>query len=229
MASRRIWTNARVVTGLARTLNAPLEIATTDGRIAAVGPDLSHVGAGVVDCGRHLITPVFTACHTHLVHGGDRARERQKRPEGASYEQISKAGGGVTSPLRATRGLGVDALVASALLRLDALLAEGVSMVEIKSGYGLEVETELNMLLAAHALEPCRPIRIDTTWLASLAMPPDFSGSKANSIRDVAIAGLGRAHAEGLVDWSMLSARASHFLRTKSPRLLPTSTHLASG
>jgi len=200
MTRRRLWTNAKVVTGRAGVEAEPLEISTVDGRIAAVGAALSRVGSEVVDCGGRLITPGFVDCHTHLVHGGDRAREFEMRLEGASYEEIARTGGGIASTVRATRGLDMEALTTSALPRLDALLAEGTSTIEIKSGYGLDIETELTMLRAARTLASRRPVRIVTTWLAAHAMPADFQGSKSDYVRDVAVAGLERAHAEGLVD-----------------------------
>src|SRR5690606_4434289 len=128
-----------------------------DGRIAyagrnadapAIGPDIE-----VVDMGGRLVTPALIDCHTHIVHGGNRAREFEMRLNGASYVEIAQAGGGIVSTVRATRSLPVAELVAQALPRLDALLAEGVSTIEIKSGYGLTIEAELAMLRAARALE----------------------------------------------------------------------------
>ncbi len=111
------------------------------------------------DLGGRLLTPGLIDCHTHIVHGGNRAREFAERLEGVPYEEIARRGGGIVSTVEATRGASVDALVAMALPRLDALIAEGVTTIEVKSGYGLEREAELRMLRAARMLETVRPIR----------------------------------------------------------------------
>ncbi len=204
MTDATLWTNARIVTEDGGIDRAPapgaLEVETAGGRIAAVGPALPRTGRRVIDCDGRLLTPALIDCHTHLVHGGDRSAEFELRLEGASYEQIARAGGGIASTMRATRALGVDGLVQSALPRLDHLLAEGVSTVEIKSGYGLSLEAELDMLRAARRLAELRPVRIRTTWLAAHALPPERAGDREGYLRDVAIAGLERGHAEGLID-----------------------------
>jgi imidazolonepropionase len=197
---RKLWINARVVTGAAGVTPEALEVLTEGDRIVAVGATLDRAGAELVDCGGALMTPALIDCHTHLIYGGDRAREFELRLEGASYEQIAREGGGIASTMAATRALSVDELVASALPRLDHLLAEGVGTVEIKSGYGLEIEAELNMLRAARRLAGIRPVRVVTSWLAAHALPPAYAGRAADYIREVAIAGLDIAHAEGLVD-----------------------------
>ena len=197
---RKLWINARVVTGAAGVTPEALEVLTEGDRIVAVGATLDRAGAELVECGGALMTPALIDCHTHLVYGGDRAREFELRLEGASYEQIAREGGGIAATMAATRALSVDELVASALPRLDHLLAEGVGTVEIKSGYGLEIEAELNMLRAARRLAGIRPVRVVTSWLAAHALPPAYAGRAADYIREVAIAGLDIAHAEGLVD-----------------------------
>lgn len=176
-----------------------------DGRIAWIGlrsvvPADSRHACQVHDLGGRWVTPAFIDCHTHLVHGGDRAREFEMRLSGASYEEIARAGGGIVSSIAATRALSVDGLVAAALPRLDALLAEGVSTVEIKSGYGLNVASELAMLRAARALGQVRPVRIVTSWLAAHAVPPEFSGRRSDYLDEVVLPGLELAHREGLVD-----------------------------
>lgn len=202
--TKTLWTNARIVTadgGVTRTPEpGALDLVTDAGRIVALGLDLSRAGARVVDCGGRLLTPAPIDCHTHLVHGGDRAREFEMRLDGAAYEEIARAGGGIKASMAATRALDVEGLVAASLPRLDALLAEGVSTVEIKTGYGLSVASEIAMLRAARALEALRPVRIRTTWLAAHALPPEYAGRPVDYIREVAIAGLEQAHAEGLVD-----------------------------
>ncbi|HET7410119.1 MAG TPA: imidazolonepropionase, partial [Paracoccaceae bacterium] len=139
-------------------------------------------------------------CHTHLVYGGDRAREFEMRLEGASYEEVARAGGGIVSTVRATRGATEDALVAAALPRLDALIAEGVCTVEIKSGYGLDAETELRSLRAARRLGRERPVRVVTSFLGAHAVPPEFAGRADAYIDEVCIPALEAAQAQGLVD-----------------------------
>ncbi|KQT47413.1 imidazolonepropionase [Aureimonas sp. Leaf454] len=156
--------------------------------------------AETVDLGGRWVTPAPIDCHTHIVHGGNRAKEFEMRLAGASYEEIARAGGGIVSSIAATRASSVDDLVASALPRLDALLAEGTSTVEIKSGYGLDVETEIAMLAAARRLGQHRSVRIVTSWLGAHATPPDHKGRNAAYLAEVAIPGLQRAAALGLVD-----------------------------
>ena len=198
MPDKQIWINARLADGRAEPFTS--DIAIEDGRITAVGPALDRARARITDCEGRLLTPAFIDCHTHLVHGGDRTTEFEMRLNGASYEDIARAGGGILSSMRATRALDADGLVQAALPRLDALLAEGTSTVEIKSGYGLSIASEIEMLRAARKLARIRPLRITTTWLAAHALPPEFAGRKADYINEVAIAGLEQAHAEGLVD-----------------------------
>ena len=136
--------------------------------------DIALDGAERIDCGGRWITPGLVDCHTHLVHGGDRAHEFELRLAGASYQEIAAAGGGIVSTVEATRGESEAGLVASASPRLDRLLAEGVTTVEVKSGYGLDLETELRMLRAARALAGLRPVRIVTTFLGAHAFPPEM-------------------------------------------------------
>jgi imidazolonepropionase len=200
MTQRRIWTNASVVTGANGTATEKVEIAVASGRIIETGRDLARVGDEIIDCENRLVTPAFIDCHTHLVHGGDRAGEFEMRLEGAGYEEIARAGGGIAATMRSTRALDVDGLVRETLPRLDALLSEGTSTVEIKSGYGLNIESEITMLRAARRLGALRPVRIITTWLAAHALPPGYAGTRADYIREVAIAGLEIAHEAKLVD-----------------------------
>lgn len=147
-----------------------------------------------------LVTPALIDCHTHLVFGGDRSREFEQRLSGASYAEIAQAGGGIVSTVNATRSASDDTLRDAALSRLDRLLAEGVAVVEIKSGYGLAIDDELRMLRVARSLEIGRPVKIVTTWLAAHAVPQNYLGRADAYIDEVAIPGLQRAHAEGLVD-----------------------------
>lgn len=154
------------------------------GAVAAVGDSISYVGtatdapdaAEIVDCGGRWITPGLIDCHTHLVHAGNRAREFEARLEGATYEDIARAGGGILSTVTATRAASEDALIESALPRLDQLISEGVTTVEIKSGYGLTLNDELKMLRAARRLGDARGIHVRTTLLAAHAVPPEYKG-----------------------------------------------------
>ena len=151
-----------------------------DGRILFAGPEadlpLAIPGAETVDCGGRWITPGLIDCHTHLVHGGDRAAEFEMRLNGASYEEIARAGGGIVSTVKATRAASADELYASADRRLASLMAEGVTTVEIKSGYGLETETESRQLAVARRLGLTRPVTVRTTFLGAHALPVEFRG-----------------------------------------------------
>ena len=155
---------------------------------------------GVIDLEGRWVTPALVDCHTHIVHGGNRAREFEMRLAGATYEEIARAGGGIVSSVTATDALSVDGLVQTALPRLDTLLGEGVSTVEVKSGYGLNIDGEIRMLRAARKLPEVRPVRIVTSWLAAHATPAGYRGRNRDYIADVVLPGLDIAHAEGLVD-----------------------------
>jgi imidazolonepropionase len=194
-----------VIFGNVVGVDAPHGAVVTDaGRIVWVGaradvpPDYSAWPQH--DMQGRLITPAFIDCHTHIIHGGHRAREFEMRLQGASYEAVARAGGGIVSTVIATRAADEDALVAQALPRLDALLAEGVSCVEVKSGYGLDVETELRMLRAARRLGRERTVRVRTSFLGAHAVPAEFAGRADAYIDEVCIPALRAAHAEGLVD-----------------------------
>ncbi|PZO68299.1 MAG: imidazolonepropionase [Paracoccus denitrificans] len=179
-------------------------IVIEDDRIAWVGAksDLpsQYAGGAVQDLDGRLVTPALIDCHTHIVFGGDRAREFEMRLEGASYEEIARAGGGILSSVNATRDADEAALLARALPRVDHLIAEGVTTIEIKSGYGLTVDDEIKMLRVARLIGARRPIKVVTTWLAAHALPPEYKDDRASYIREVVIAGLDRAHGEDLVD-----------------------------
>jgi imidazolonepropionase len=179
MQIERLWRNARLATlapdrpGLGVVQDGA--IACRAGRIVYAGP-LAGLpacdAARVEDCQGRWITPGLIDCHTHLVYAGDRAREFEMRLEGASYEAIARAGGGIASTITATRAASEAELVAQSLPRLDALLAEGVTTVEIKSGYGQELDTEARQLRAARALGALRGVTIRTTFLGAHALPP---------------------------------------------------------
>lgn len=147
-----------------------------------------------------LVTPALIDCHTHLVFGGNRANEFRMRLEGASYEEIALAGGGIVSTVAATRALSEGELVEAAMPRLDALIAEGVATVEIKSGYGLTVADETKMLRAARRLGTMRPARVLTSYLGAHAVAPEYKGRADAYLDDVVLPGMEAAHAEGLID-----------------------------
>lgn len=152
------------------------------------------------DLDGRVVTPGLIDCHTHLVFGGHRAHEFEQRLGGATYEAISRAGGGIMSTVRATRAASEDTLVETALPRLDALIAEGVTTVEIKSGYGLDRDTELRMLRAARRLGTLRAVTIKTTFLGAHAVPPEYKDRSDAYIDEVCIPTLKAGHSEGLID-----------------------------
>ncbi|MEE1654986.1 imidazolonepropionase [Microvirga sp. CF3062] len=202
----RIWLNARLATlageGLGIVENGA--VAAKDGRIAFAGPaqDLpaGWDAAERIDCEGRWITPGLVDCHTHLVYGGDRAHEFELRLKGASYEEIARAGGGIVSTVKATRAASEDNLVASALPRLDHLIAEGCTSIEIKSGYGLDLETEARCLRAARRLGHERPVSVTTTFLGAHALPPEANGDKDAFIDKVCREMLPALAREGLAD-----------------------------
>jgi imidazolonepropionase len=209
MLCDRIWRNARLATlapdrpGLGEVDDGI--VAAKDGIISFAGPagdapsDLD--ATETTDCEGRWITPGLIDCHTHLVYGGNRANEFELRLTGASYEAIARAGGGIVSTMAATRAASEGALIAAALPRLDALMAEGVTTVEVKSGYGLMLEHEAKQLRAARALGQQRPVGIVTTFLGAHALPPEFAGDSDGYIAEIcnrmipAIAALGLADA----------------------------------
>ena len=203
----RVWVDAHLCT-MAPRGDDPLgiiedgAIAAKDGRIAWVGrrADLPGAAAVTTRCDGAWILPGLIDCHTHIVFGGNRAREFEMRLQGASYEEIAQAGGGILSTVRATRAADEDALATSALPRLDALLAEGVTTVEVKSGYGLDLPTEARMLRAARRLGRERAVSVVTSCLAAHAVPPEFAGRRADFARHVAEAIIPAIAAEGLAD-----------------------------
>lgn len=175
-----VWKDARLATMASddlQTVDHGL-IAARDGIILYAGPaaDAPVFDADkVIACDGRWITPGLIDCHTHLIYGGDRAHEFELRLQGASYEEIARAGGGILSTMRATRAASEDDLVAMALPRLNALIAEGITTVEVKSGYGLDLASELKMLRAARRLEQLRPVKIVTTFLGAHALPPEHA------------------------------------------------------
>ncbi len=151
-----------------------------DRRIAWVGSkDQSPQGHDPIDCEGRLATSGLIDCHTHLVYGGSRAGEFEQRLSGVSYAEIAAAGGGIAATVRATRSQTEADLAHAALKRLDALLAEGVTTIEIKSGYGLDRDTELKMLRVARELSQWRPVEVVTSYLGAHALPPEYRENRA--------------------------------------------------
>ena len=189
----RLWINAHLAT-MAPDSAAPYgairngAIAAKDGRIAWVGAaaDLpaapETLAAEIVDAHGAWITPGLVDCHTHLVFGGNRAGEFEARLEGASYEEIARAGGGIVSTVAATRDASEDALVESAAARLHEMRRQGVTTIEIKSGYGLDTQTEMKMLRAAGRLEALYPVRVRRTFLGVHALPPEYRNNRSGYV-----------------------------------------------
>lgn len=181
-------------------------IAILDGRIAFAGSTDDMPGkpedlASVVHAGDGAwITPALIDCHTHIVHGGNRAREFELRLKGAGYEEIARAGGGIRSTVTATRAATTEELISDAERRLRSLIAEGVTVVEIKSGYGLDLDTEMRMLEAALALEDRLPIKVVKTFLGAHALPTEFENDRDGYIDFVCDEVLPGAVERGLVD-----------------------------
>jgi imidazolonepropionase len=202
----RVWHNARLATlkGDGLGIVESGAVATKDGRIAFAGTaeDLptGWDAAERIDCEGRWITPGLIDCHTHLVHGGDRAHEFELRLKGASYEEIARAGGGIVSTVKATRAASEDGLVASALTRLDHLIGEGCTTIEIKSGYGLDLETEARSLRAARRLGRERRVSVTTTFLGAHALPPEANGDKDAFIDKICSEMLPVLAREGLAD-----------------------------
>jgi imidazolonepropionase len=186
MSFDTIWFNARLAT-LSRNADGlgiveQGAVAAKNGRISFAGA-MSDLPSGWdaksrIDCESRWITPGLIDCHTHLVFGGDRSHEFELRLQGASYEEIARAGGGIASTVKATRAASEDDLVSSALPRLDHLIREGVTTIEVKSGYGLDLDSESRLLRAARRLGGERPVSVTTTFLGAHALPPEANGDK---------------------------------------------------
>lgn len=201
-----LWRNARLAT---LDGDAPWGLVER-GALLVDGQTLRWVGAGADlqrglaveaehDLGGSLLTPGLVDCHTHLVYGGHRAREFELRLQGATYEEIARAGGGIRSTVAATRAASDEALFDSARSRALALMAEGVTTLEIKSGYGLSREHEARMLRIARRLGAELPLTVRATYLAAHALPPEFDG-RADDYVDAVCAWLPALQAEGWVD-----------------------------
>jgi imidazolonepropionase len=176
-------------------------VAVQDGRIVWAGPRKDAPPAGREhDCGGLWLTPGLVDCHTHIVHAGNRSGEWEARLNGASYEDIARQGGGIMSTVRATRAASEDALLHESLPRIAALLAEGVTTLEIKSGYGLDLDAEAKMLCVARRVGELLPVSVATTFLGAHALPPEFAGRADAYIDDICERMLPSLANEGLVD-----------------------------
>ena len=176
-------------------------LAVHQGRIAWIGPRAAAPQAKEEhDCGGAWMTPGLVDCHTHIVHAGNRSKEWEARLNGASYEDIARQGGGIMSTVRATRESGIDDLLAQSLPRVARLLSEGVTTLEIKSGYGLELAAEERMLRAAREVAARLPVRVATTFLGAHALPPEFAGRADDYVDMLCTRMLPQLAGEGLVD-----------------------------
>ncbi|MXO90880.1 imidazolonepropionase [Pontixanthobacter aquaemixtae] len=203
MAESYVLTNARLAPVEHEAgYSMPGAIVVDSGMIAFAGPDdetpQQYQGAPRRSLGGRVVTPGLIDCHTHLVYHGSRAREFEMRLTGATYEEIMRAGGGIFSTVEATRAASNEALLSGALSRVDRMIGEGVTTIEIKSGYGLDVETELRMLRTARAIETHRPVRIRTTFLGAHAFPKQMSADEY--LTQICLPALDAAADEGLVD-----------------------------
>lgn len=207
MRCDRVWINARLATlapdreGLGIVEDGV--VASLDGRIAYAGPATdapAFEAPETIDVEERWITPGLIDPHTHLVFAGDRAHEFELRLAGASYEEIARAGGGIVSTMRATRAASEDELVQAALPRLDALIAEGVTTVEIKSGYGLSLDDEIKSLRAARTLADIRRVGVSTTFLGAHALPPEYRDDKDGYVALVCEKMIPAIAARGLAD-----------------------------
>lgn len=208
-SGHRVWRNARLATMAEGAAGLGIvekgAVVARDGLIVYAGPeaDMSAAagqGAEAVDCEGRWITPGLIDCHTHLVYAGNRANEFEMRLAGATYEEVARAGGGIVSSVKSLRAASEDELVAETLPRLDALMAEGVTTVEVKSGYGLDLENEKKSLRAARRLGHERPVTVRTTCLAAHALPPEAKGDKDAFIDLVSGTILPEVAAEKLAD-----------------------------
>lgn len=204
-----IWTNATLATmdpavGGGYGLLEQHALGARNGRIAALAPvlalDYANHPANITDCRGALITPGFIDCHTHLVYGGHRAGDFRKRLAGVSYADIAASGGGILSTVRATRELSEEELFVAARPRLLALMREGVTTVEVKSGYGLTVEDEIKMLRVARRLGEELPVRVSPTLLAAHAVPPEYLGRGDDYVAMICSDLIPRVADEGLAE-----------------------------
>ncbi|WP_407279933.1 imidazolonepropionase [Aromatoleum evansii] len=225
---RLLWRDVTIFDG-ERELPVPMAVLVEGGRIAKLCPSEALPAtdpASVRDMGRGgVMTPGLVDCHTHLVFGGNRADEFARRLEGASYAEIAQAGGGILSTVRATRAASEDELLAAALPRLAALVADGVTTVEIKSGYGLTLADELKMLRVARRLGERLPVRTVTTLLGAHALPPEYKDDQDGYIRLVCEEMIPAAAAAGLADAVDVFCEGIAFSPAQCERVFAAAAH----
>ncbi len=227
MRCDRLWTNARLLTmspampGLGVVEDGLL--AETAGRIIYAGPQADAPKLDALDRIRldgRWVTPGLIDCHTHLVYAGNRADEFEARLAGATYEEIARAGGGIRSTVRATRAADETSLLTQSLRRLDALIAEGVTTIEVKSGYGLDRDTELRQLRVAKALARHRQVAVTTTYLGAHTIPPEFASDRTSYLDLVCDEMIPRVAADGLADAVDVFAERIAFTHDEAERVL---------
>jgi imidazolonepropionase len=226
-----LWHNARLLpTGDPERAIADGAMVVRDGRIAWLGTPAalpaSHAGLPRHDAGGRWITPGLVDCHTHLVFAGQRADEFALRLQGATYEDIARRGGGIVSTVRSTRLASEEELFEASAPRLEALLAEGVTAVEIKSGYGLDLATERKQLRVARRLGQHYPVSVYTTFLGAHAVPPEYAGRGDDYIEYVVKTVLPALAGEGLVDAVDVFCERIGFSAAQSERVLAAATAL---
>lgn len=209
-----------------------IALGVADGKIAWIGPEAGLPAFeqapefAQYDCAGAWVTPGLVECHTHLVFGGSRADEFRRRLAGASYEEIARAGGGIVSTVAATRKASEDELVAAAARRLRCLIAEGVTAVEIKSGYGLDTQTEAKMLRAARRLGRELPVTVYATFLGAHALPPEYRGRPDEYIGLVCAEMLPALADQGLVDAVDVFCENIAFSAAQSERVFQAAARL---
>ncbi|MBS0282222.1 MAG: imidazolonepropionase, partial [Proteobacteria bacterium] len=226
MRCEKVWRNARLATLAASRPGIGL---IENGVIAANGGNILFAGAAQdaptfqaaerIDCEGRWITPGLIDCHTHLVYAGNRAAEFEQRLNGATYEEIARSGGGISATVRQTRAATRQALVSEALPRLDAMMAEGVTTVEVKSGYGLRLDDEIKQLAAARDLEGRRAVKICTTFLGAHTLPPEFAGDPDGYIDEICDVMIPRIAKADLADAVDVFCETIGFSRAQSARV----------
>jgi len=229
----RLFTNCRVATMADGRYNSieNAAVAVAGGKIAWTGPmdalpDPLPGDIERTDCRNHWILPGFVDCHTHLIWAGSRAEEFEMRLAGASYADIAKAGGGIFSTVKATRTAGEDALFHLASRRLAHFLTQGITTVEIKSGYGLDLDTELKMLTVAGRLQEAVPQQIEATFLGAHAVPPEFAGKSDAYIREITQVMLPEVKAQGIATAVDVFCENIAFSRDQTRQVFDAAKHL---
>jgi imidazolonepropionase len=227
MRCDRVWRKARLAT---LAPSRPGIGVIEDGVLAAQGGEIIFAGAvadaplfeanETIDCGGRWLTPGLIDCHTHLVYAGTRSAEFEQRLKGASYEEVARAGGGISSTVRQTRSATKDILLSEALRRLDAMITEGLTTIEIKSGYGLRLQDEMKQLAVARELENRRPIKVFTTFLGAHALPPEFEGNSDGYIDEICDVMIPQIAAADLADSVDVFCETIGFSLQQSARVL---------